>query len=183
MKKLLILSVTALSTSAFATPVTTDTINFAGEVYGQTCTLDKATTTPTKVDLEKIKVSELATSNYKKDFSVKFKECDVKSTQGILVSFNTEHNTITDAGNLKNTLINTSTASTGVGFKLFQENGTEINLKNPDSAKSPVVIQRNLQGTNGAVEFKFKVGYVVEAGAVATTGKITSSIPVTLQYQ
>lgn len=182
MKKLLALSAAALlSTTTFAAdPVTKQTIHFSGEVYDQTCTLDD-TNANQFIDLEKIKLSDLKNgTNNKKEFTVKFKDCDTKSTQQVFASFDIGHANVAPNGKLNNTQGAIATAASDVQIQLFQADGTAIDLKDAESAKSTnKPVQRTL--ANGKVEFKFQAGYF--AGNNPTTGKITSSIPVTLQYQ
>lgn len=182
MKKLLALSAAALlSTTAFAAdPVTKQTVHISGEVYDQTCTLDD-TNAHQFVILDKIKLSDLKngeTSN--KPFTVKFKDCDTKSSQQVFVSFDGAHSTVASNGKLNNILTSNPNSASGVQIQLFQENGTPIDLKDAESAKSTnKPVQRTL--ANGKVEFKFQAGYFAEANP--TTGIVSSNIPVTLQYQ
>lgn len=191
MKKLLALSAIALglSTSAFAntfdkTNPTYAEVHIEGEVIGQTCVLDGGIQ-DTRVKLDQVKLSEVETDAKLKEFSLKFKNCDFKSRQSVYVAFDHAHANVTANGNLKNTSENNGNANTatGVALQITDTNGNRIDLSNPDTAKSDAIIQRALRATKGAVEFKFKAGYIVESGAEPTTGLVTSYIPVTLQYQ
>lgn len=191
MKKLLTLSAIALGLSAPAFANTFDRSNptyaevhINGEVIDQTCVLDGAPFQ--RVELDKVKLSELKNGEAKlKDFTLKFKDCDIKSTQSVYVAFNHAHANVSTDGNLKNTSEtngNQNTA-TGVEIQITKPNKTKIDLSSADTAKSDAVSQRSLRATNGAVEFNFKAGYIAPTPDNATTGIVTSSIPVILQYQ
>lgn len=192
MKKLLALSaiVLGLSTPAFANTFDKSNPTYAevhinGEVIDQTCVLD-GTVADRRIELDKVKLSELKNGEAKlKDFTLKFKDCDFKSRQSVYVAFDHAHANVSTNGNLKNTSEtngNQNTA-TGVEIQITKANGDKINLSNADTAKSDAVSQRSLRATNGAVEFNFKAGYIAPTPANATTGLVTSYIPVTLQYQ
>lgn len=184
MKKLLALSAAILGVSAAAhaaPPKTNVYIN--GEVRAQTCTVDGDIFQNT-VTLDPIKLEDLKSGKKNdKEFSVKLKACDFKSQESVYVAFDSTHANVTADGNLKNTQGNTPNTSTGVQIQIMNTDGTKINLADPLEAKSDAVVQRHLRASNGAHEFKFKAGYAVEQGATPTTGFISSSIPVTLQYQ
>lgn len=186
MKKLLALSALALSfasTTAFAT--TTQILAVHGEVIGQTCEFDNATGTAKLVRLAPISLADLqAKKDNATEFSFKLKGCDTKSTQEVSVAFDTNHQHVTNDGLLANSSTTTGpnankNAATGVQFKIMNENGAVINLKDPNAVKG--IVQR--QATGGNAEFKFKAGYVVEQNATPTTGLVTSSIPVTIAYK
>lgn len=183
MKKLLALSAITLSVSAVAHAATpTQQINISGEVRAQTCVLDGASHQYVRLDPIKLSDLEKGTTNAK-EFSVNLKSCDVKSTESVYVAFDTKSTNISADGNLKNTQGNSANTSTGVEIQILSASGAKIDLNDPLQARSNDIVQRNLRSSNGAYEFKFQAGYVAEKGAVPTTGKVTSSIPVILQYQ
>lgn len=192
MKKLLALSAIALSLSAPAFADTFDATNptyarvqIDGEVVGQTCVLD-GTVNGTRVTLDPIKLSDLRAGGANlKDFSLKFKNCDVRSRQAVYVAFDHAHANVSTNGNLKNTGETNGNPFTarGVEIQITKPDNTRIDLSSANTAKSDSVVQRSLRADNGAVEFKFKAGYIAPVSANATTGVVTSSIPVILQYQ
>lgn len=178
MKKLLALSVAALISTA-ASANTSQTVYITGEVYDQTCLFDGAALN--LVPLPKIKLADLQNNaDNLTEFGIKLKNCDTKSTESVLVTFDIASPNLTDDGYLKNTNT-TDNKSTGVQLKITTTDNTRINLKNADEAKSEARLQRRL--TNGATEFKFKAGYAKVTGENATTGLVGSSIPVKIAYQ
>lgn len=191
MKKLLALSALALSftsTTAFAS--TTQVVHIAGEVVGQTCQFDNGSNSSVQLlKLDPIQLADLeAGKDNAKEFSFKLKGCDTKSTQQVSVAFDTNHQHVTADGFLANYYITTGTganvnenAATGVQFKIMNEKGAVINLKDPNAAKSAGIVQR--LATGGNAEFKFQAGYVVEKNVTPTTGLVASNIPVKIAYQ
>lgn len=177
MKKLLTLSAIALGCSsvcAVAHADSTATVHIGGRVYAQTCTLKTAKNQI--VQLPSVNVADLKKGETQStDFKVGFAECDTKSSQSVYLSFNATDKA-TDGGLLKNTNDSPSKA-TNVHFKI-EHKGQSVDLKN--NPNTPLVAQRTLK--NGEVEFNFKASYAVEGGD-PTSGVLSASIPVTINYQ
>lgn len=187
MKKLLALSALALSfasTTAFAT--TTQILAVHGEVIGQTCEFGNSNSPNPSLQLVSLNPITLADLQAGKDnaeeISFNLTGCDTKSTQEVFITFDSNHQNVTANGRLANNSVGINkNAATGVQFKIMKEDGTPINLKDANAARSVGIVQR--QAAGGNAEFKFKAGYEVEQGATPTTGLVTSNIPVTIAYQ
>ena len=178
MRKFTLLGLALASTLALPASAYDGTIDFEGEVSSNTCVINGGATAPLKVVLPKVQVSQLAGAQQSTAahtrFTIGLTGCT--GTGNARVFFEANGNNIDYTANaLKNKDVSAQKA-TGIGFAIFDEDRTRIQL--------------GLQGTQGSKAFPitsgastlgYEVAYVKVAPTV-TAGKVLGTVEYSIKY-
>jgi len=178
MRKFALLGLAVAATLALPASAYDGTIDFEGEVSSNTCVINGGSSAPLKVILPKVQVSQLAgaqgaTAAHTR-FTIALTACT--GTGNARVFFEANGNNIDYTANaLKNKDVSAQKA-TGIGFAIFDEDRTRIQL--------------GLQGTQGskafpitsnAAQLGYEVAYVKIAPTV-TAGKVLGTVEYSIKY-
>ena len=172
-KKLLPASLTALLFVAgpglAANIITGGTVNFTGEVITTACEVSSSSVT-LPVDMGEVGTNTLKTAGSeaptKRNFTIQLSGCDASVLKSVAVTFTG------DADPNDTTALATTGTATKVAIRLYDTDGTRLNLGATSKAKTL---------TNGDTPLNFSASYISPQGT-ATAGSVNATATYTLTY-
>jgi major type 1 subunit fimbrin (pilin) len=179
MRKFALLGLAVAATLALPASAFDGKIDFEGEVSSNTCVINGGSTAPLKVILPKVQVSQLSTAALQATaahtrFTIGLTGCT--GTGNARVFFEANGTNIDYTANaLKNKDVSAQKA-TGIGFAIFDEDRTRIQLGLQGTQGS-----KTFPITTGAATLGYEVAYVKIASTV-TAGKVLGTVEYSIKY-